>query len=129
MKNPRKKQAPRQRTAPLSPTPAAAKARERYVPAQVLRAIWERDQGKCQWPTHDGGVCGSTCRVETDHAAKPFAKGGRILKPEEGRLLCDFHQDVSAREVYGDDLMNNYTKPKGPTCSEPIGEYGPLAWM
>ena len=123
VKNPRK-QAPRQRSAPASPTPAAAKARARYVPAAVRREIWKRDQGMCRWPTHDGGICGSTCRVEIDHAAKPFAKGGRILKPEDGRLLCAFHQDVSARQVYGDEHMNNYTKPKGPTCSEPIAGYG-----
>jgi hypothetical protein len=123
VKNPRK-QAPRQRSAPASPTPAAAKARARYVPASVRREIWKRDQGQCRWPTHDGGICGSTCRVEIDHAAKPFAKGERILKPEDGRLLCAFHQDVSARQVYGDEHMDNFTKPKGPTCSEPIAEYG-----
>ena len=123
VKNPRKK--PTAVSTPASsPTPVAAKARARYVPAAIRRAIWKRDQGKCQWPTHDGGICGSTCRVELDHAAKPFAKGGRILKPEDGRLLCRHHQDVSAREVYGDEHMNNYTKPKGPTCSEPIAEYG-----
>jgi hypothetical protein len=124
VKNPRKRQAPRQRSAPVSPTPAAARARARYVPAAIRRAIWTRDQGKCQWPTHDGGICGSNCRVETDHAAKPFAKGGRILKPEDGRLLCKFHQDVSARQVYGDEVMDHYTKPRDPTCSEPHAEYG-----
>jgi hypothetical protein len=28
--------------------------------------------------------------------------------------------------------MNNYTRPKGPTCSEPVADYGaartPLSW-
>ena len=43
---------------------------------------------------------------------------------EECRILCRWHQDVSARQLYGDDLMNNYTRPKGPTCSEPIAAYG-----
>jgi len=123
VKNPRKKQAPRQRSAPVSPSPAAARARARYVPAAIRRAIWTRDQGKCQWPTHDGGICGSTCRVELDHI-EPFAKGGRILRPEDGRLLCKSHQDLSARQVYGDEVMDNYTKPRGPTCKEPIAGYG-----
>ena len=122
VKNPRKKQAPRERSALVSPSPAAAKARARYVPAAIRRAIWARDQAKCQWPTHDGSICGSTCRVELDHI-EPFAKGGRILKPEDGRLLCKSHQDVFARRVYGDEVMDNYTSPKGPTCSEPIAEY------
>ncbi len=41
---------------------------------------------------------------------------------EECRILCRWHQDVSARQLFGDDLMNNFTKPKGSTCSEPIRE-------
>ena len=97
VKNPRKKQAPRQQSVPVSPTPAAAKARARYVTAEVQRAIWERDQGKCQFPAHDGGICGSTCRVELDHASEPFAKGGRILKPDDGRLLCKTFTRTSPR--------------------------------
>jgi hypothetical protein len=118
VKNPRKKAA-----APESATPVPAKDPGRYVAVDVRRAIWERDQGKCQWPIEGGGICGSTRRVELDHALEPFAKGGRILKPEDGRVLCDFHQDISARKEFGDGLMNCYTRPKGGTCSEPVARY------
>src|SRR5216684_729728 len=31
---------------------------DRYVPAAVKRAVWERDQGRCTWPMSDGEVCG-----------------------------------------------------------------------
>jgi hypothetical protein len=124
VKNPRKSPPSVSAPAPSTRTP---RSRARYVPAHLRRAIWERDQGKCQWPTHDGGVCGSTCRVEVDHV-EPFGKGGRIDTPEDGRLLCKFHQDVSAREVYGDDVIDAYTKPKGARCSEPLGAYGAATW-
>jgi hypothetical protein len=124
VKNPRKKApAPAEPSAPTEETAAPAKDPGRYVPADVRRAIWERDQAKCQWPIEGGGICGATCRVELDHASKPFAKGGRILTPEDGRVLCDFHQDVSARREFGGDLMNSYTRPKGGTCSEPVAVY------
>ena len=107
MKNPRKTAAaPEARDAA---TAVPAKDPGRYVPAEIRRAIWERDQGKCQWPVDGGDICGSTCRVELDHI-EPFAKGGRILKPEDGRILCRTHQDVSARREFGDACMDRYTR-------------------
>src|SRR5262249_35881973 len=42
---------PKQPTA--SPSPGAA------VPRTGKRAGWQRDQGRCQWPIADGGICGS----------------------------------------------------------------------
>ena len=96
-------------------------ARSRHVPAHVWRAVWERDGGCCAWPLANGGVCARTDQLELDHV-KGWALGAGTTA-EECRILCRDHQDVSARLLYGDDLMNNYTRPKGPTCSEPIAEY------
>jgi hypothetical protein len=87
----------------------------------VKRAVWERDHGCCAWPLENGGVCGSTRQVELDHI-NGWALGANTTV-EECRILCKFHQDVSARLLYGDDLMNNYTRPKGPKCSEPVAVY------
>jgi 5-methylcytosine-specific restriction endonuclease McrA len=101
--------------------PPPSTPRSRHAPAHVWRAVWERDRGCCAWPLAHGGVCGATDRLELDHV-KGFALGARTTI-EECRILCRFHQDVSARRLYGDGLMNNYTKPKGPACSEPVGEY------
>src|SRR5574341_251917 len=39
----------------------------RHIPADVKRQVWLRDGGRCVWPTADGSVCGSTCRVQYDH--------------------------------------------------------------
>ena len=96
--------------------------RSRHVPAQVWRAVWERDRGCCAWPLASGGVCASTEQLELDHV-KGWALGAGTTV-EECRLLCRWHQDVSARRLFGNDLMNNYTKPKGPACSEPVAAYG-----
>ena len=88
-----------------------------YVPAHVRRAVWERDGGKCQWPLASGGVCGSTRRVELDHV-DPRALGGQATV-ERCRLLCDVHNDFAAREVYGDEWMDRFTRD--PRACKPTG--------
>ena len=88
-----------------------------YVPAHVRRAVWERDGGKCQWPLASGGVCGSTRRVELDHV-DPRALGGQATV-ERCRLLCDVHNDFAAREVYGDEWMDRFTRD--PRSCQPTG--------
>src|SRR5260370_1607161 len=42
-------------------------ANNRYVPAAVKRAVWERDQGRCTWPMGAGKACGATHRLERAH--------------------------------------------------------------
>ncbi len=75
----------------------------RHVPAEVRRAVWERDQGRCQWPLEGGGVCGSQYKVEFDHIT-PWAQGGPTTK-ENGRLLCGPHNDHACRLAYGDAFV------------------------
>jgi hypothetical protein len=106
-----------------SEPPTSPRPRSRYIPAHVRREVWKRDGGKCQWRTEDGSICGSTHRVQLDHI-EPFAKGGAATV-DKIRCLCAPHNDLAARQAYGDDLMNNYTRPKGPTCKEPVAVYGP----
>jgi hypothetical protein len=112
------KGAPEKGGAAQAPTP-----RSRHAPAVVWRTVWERDRGCCAWPLANGGVCASTDQLELDHV-KGWALGAGTTV-EECRLLCRWHQDLSARRLYGDDLMNNYTRPKGPMWSEPVAAYGP----
>jgi hypothetical protein len=101
-----------------APPPVVATKRSRHVPAAVAREVWERDHGCCAWKLENGGVCGSTSQLEFDHIAGWALGAGMTV--EELRLLCKFHQDVHARALYGDDLMNRYTRPKGPRCSEAV---------
>src|ERR1700694_4633382 len=58
------------------PQPETPGENDRYVPAAVRRAVWERDQGRCTWPMGDGELCGSTHRLEFDHNLE-VALGGK----------------------------------------------------
>ena len=117
---------PRDRTrSPGANVPAAEGERSRHVPAAVMREVWKRDGGKCAWPLEGGGICGSTRRVELDHI-DGFALGGATTAAR-CRILCDFHQDVHARALYGDAVMDTYTRPKGKGCSEPVAGWGGAA--
>jgi 5-methylcytosine-specific restriction endonuclease McrA len=78
-----------------------------HVPAHVKRAVWKRDQGRCQWPVEGGGICGSTHKVEIDHVV-PKGRGGPATI-ENTRLLCRVHNEYAARRVYGDEWMNRFT--------------------
>jgi 5-methylcytosine-specific restriction endonuclease McrA len=92
---------------------------------EVWRAVWERDGGRCAFPLENGGVCGSTHQLELDHV-RGFALGAGTTV-DECQILCRGHQDVSARQLYGDELMDRYTRPKGTRCSELVAGWGPRA--
>jgi len=79
----------------------------RYIPAPVRREVWVRDEGRCQWPTADGGVCGSTRRVQYDHIV-PVARGGESSAAGL-RILCATHNDLAARQAFGDAWMDRFT--------------------
>jgi hypothetical protein len=79
--------------------PTKASARPRHIPAEVKRAVWVRDGGKCQWPA-SGGVCGSKTRLEIDHVV-PVARGGASTI-DNLRLLCSAHNLLAARQAFGD---------------------------
>jgi hypothetical protein len=83
---------------------AQQEKRKASVPPKVKRAVQERDGRCCQWPTHDGGVCGSTVRLEVDHVV-PRGRGGADTV-ENCRVLCKAHNLEAARAAYGDAHMD-----------------------
>ncbi len=95
--------------------------RKALVPAKVKREVRKRDQGRCQWPLASGGVCGSEVRLEVDHVV-PRGKGGPSTV-ENCRVLCRVHNVEAARDVYGDEVMDRYTKGV-PGVGEPCAVYG-----
>jgi hypothetical protein len=112
---------PKIETAPFK-VPPPPPGRSRYVPREVWRQVWERDGGRCAFPLENGGVCGSMHKLELDHI-EGFALGAGTTA-KECRIACDFHNDLNARDLYGDDLMNRYTRPKrGPRCSEQVSSW------
>ena len=71
-----------------------------------------RDGGRCQWEVASGGVCGSTRKIEFDHIV-PIARRGASTVPNI-RLLCEFHNQCAAREVFGDAWMDRFTSSASP---------------
>lgn len=89
-----------------------------HVPAHVKRAVWKRDGGKCQWPLASGGICGSTVQVELDHRSAKARGGPPTI--ENLRCLCRLHNDVAAREAFGDAWMDQFTtNPRAHPASPP----------
>ena len=98
------------------PSPARPSASPRHIPAE--RAVWIRDGRCCRWPLASGGVCGSTTRLELDHVV-PLAHGGTSTVGNL-RLLCAFHNQLAARQAFGEAWMDQFTSRSRP----PPGEEG-----
>jgi hypothetical protein len=88
--------------------PVADDGDPRRIPAAVRREVFLRDGGRCHWPTADGGICGSTHRVELDHII-PVGRGGGPTV-DNLRVLCHGHNDVAARKVYGGAWMDRFSR-------------------
>jgi len=86
-----------------------------HVPAEVRRAVWERDGWRCQWRTSSGGLCGSTRRLQVDHVI-PRARGG-LSTIENLRVLCAFHNDLAARKAFGEAWMRRAKRRPDPATS------------
>jgi hypothetical protein len=96
-----------------------------HIPAAVRREVWSRDEGKCTWPLDSGGVCGSTLRLEIDHVI-PRGRGGASTV-KNCRLACAMHNQLAARQVYGDDWMDQFTSGAGRNMPVARGAAAP-AW-
>ena len=111
-------------TAALELLVAHQEKRKASVPAKVKREVRARDGGKCQWPLDSGGICGSTLRLEIDHVI-PRGRGGPSTV-ENCRLACKAHNLEAARQVYGDDWMDRFTKSAG--WSVPVAREEVARW-
>jgi 5-methylcytosine-specific restriction endonuclease McrA len=99
---------PRGRSTATSPAATPDSGNPRHVQAEVKRAVWERDGGRCQWPASSGGICGSTFQLELDHIV-PVARGGPS-SIDNLRVVCRAHNQLAARQVFGATWMERYTK-------------------
>lgn len=79
------------------------KRRSRYVPANVRRAVWERDEGRCTYCDADGNRCEQRSFLQLDHR-EPFGLGG-AQTAEVLRLRCAAHNALYAEESYGSEFI------------------------
>jgi 5-methylcytosine-specific restriction endonuclease McrA len=75
----------------------------RHIPAEVRRAVWERDGGQCTFTSDTGHRCEERRDLELDHI-DPYAKGGDATVGGI-RLLCRAHNNYEAERTYGDEFM------------------------
>jgi len=77
----------------------------RHIPADVKRAVCERDEGKCTYVSESGKRCGSSYMLEYDHIV-PVANGGEATV-ENIRLLCRAHNQHEAERAFGAEFMSD----------------------
>jgi len=70
----------------------------RHIPAEVRRAVWVRDLGRCAFVGKSGRRCNERAFVEF-HPAKPWAVGGEATV-ENIELRCKRHNDHEARVFF-----------------------------
>jgi hypothetical protein len=73
--------------------------RDGKISDSVKRFVEKRDHGKCQWPSDDGGICGSTHRVQFHHI-QDRGKGGEGT-PDNVIQLCQQHNLLAAEIAWG----------------------------
>jgi len=71
----------------------------RYVPGDVKRGVWRRDEGQCGFVAHDGQRCTERTFLEFHHI-QPYAQGGPATV-ENISLRCRRHNQYEADLVFG----------------------------
>ncbi len=83
-------------------------SRSDTIPAEVKREVWRRAGGQCEWRFESGERCGCRRRLEYDHI-EPLALGGASTI-DNVRLACRPHNLHSARQAFGDAVMDRYAR-------------------
>ncbi len=96
--------------------PVAAKPRppgEREpIPAEVRRAVWERDGGRCTYLSPEGRRCECRWQQELDHIQP--AKFGGPSTVENLRPRCRVHNCLHAEESFGREHMARFRRAVRP---------------
>jgi hypothetical protein len=99
--------------------PRQAMGRTRHIPRAVLRAVWERDGGRCTFRGPGGTVCGSRHRLEMDHV-EPWALGGENTVANL-TLRCKVHNLLRARQTFGSLVPEGTGRSRGRFAGELTG--------
>ena len=71
----------------------------RYIPVDVRRAVWTRDNGSCAYASSDGRRCGETRFIEFHHV-RPHEVGGEPTVANIA-LRCRAHNQYEADVYFG----------------------------
>jgi hypothetical protein len=108
---------------PQSPRPVAPGSR--HIPAEVKRAVWVRDLGRCAFVGTDGHRCRERAFVEFHHV-RPYAVGGESTV-DNVQLRCRRHNDYEARAYFDRGAISDVREPGAPYGSEGIPRSGGYA--
>jgi hypothetical protein len=75
-------------------------AGSRHVPVEIMRLVWDRDDGQCTFTDEQGRRCSARRHLTIEHR-QPYALGGPPTA-DNLCLLCSAHNAHSARKVFGD---------------------------
>ena len=100
------------------PRPCRPSEHARHVPADVKRAVWERDGGRCTFVSEHGHRCEARTRLEFDHV-EPVAQGGQATV-KGLRLRCRAHNQLAAEQQFGRDFMSAKRETEG---KQPLPEH------
>ncbi len=82
---------------------SCSKPGSRHIPAQVRRAVWQRDGGRCTFVSESGQRCPARRFLEFDHMDE-LARGG-VATVSRVRLRCRAHNQLEAERAFGAGLM------------------------
>jgi 5-methylcytosine-specific restriction endonuclease McrA len=82
------------------------------IPAEVRRAVWERDGGRCTYLSPEGRRCECRWQLELDHI-QPEALGGPPTVANL-RLRCRAHNFLHAEETFGRAHMARFRRKGRP---------------
>ena len=80
--------------------PGGQLQRSRHVPAALRDETYVRAEGQCKFVGVDGKRCEAKRGLEIEHR-QPFARGGET-STSNCDLFCHAHNQLSAREAFGD---------------------------
>jgi len=105
----------RDRAAACKSRPANPPSGSRHIPAEVKRAVWVRDLGRCAFVSENGRPCNERGFVEFHHV-QPYAAGGPATA-ENIQLRCRAHNGYEADLYFGPGSRppGSATRP-GPSC-------------
>jgi hypothetical protein len=88
--------------------------RSRHIPAEVRRAVWARDEGRCTFVGAGGRRCDERGFLEFHHRL-PHAAGGAATV-DNIALVCRRHNAFEADKFFGPTLGDDRS-----TCAQPGG--------